>query len=246
MNQTICLNGANGLLGKAINQYLQDLGYNLILWDLKHDKEAKDTETIMYFEGSITSEADVQESISRGVNKFGSIDALINCAYPRNKNYGNDLESVDYDDFCENLSMSVGGYFLCTKEYAKYFKLQKNLNSIVNIGSIYGTTPPRFDIYENQEFTMPVEYAAIKSSIIQLTKYFSSYYRNKNIRFNTVSPGGIFNNHDQDFLAAYNKHCTNIGMLSPRDVAKTVEFLISDKSNSINGQNIIVDDGFSL
>jgi NAD(P)-dependent dehydrogenase (short-subunit alcohol dehydrogenase family) len=94
--------------------------------------------------------------------------------------------------------------------------------------------------------TMPVEYACIKSGIISLTKYIAKYYKGYNIRANCISPGGIYNNQPEEFVRKYNSYCLNKGMLNKEDINGTLIFLLSDMSKYINGQNIVIDDGFSL
>ena len=94
--------------------------------------------------------------------------------------------------------------------------------------------------------TMPVEYAAIKSGLIHLSKYMAKYFKGKNIRVNTISLGGIEDKQPEAFLKAYKEFCLNKGMLNPNDIAGTLIYLISDLSKFVNGQNIVVDDGFTL
>ena len=105
---------------------------------------------------------------------------------------------------------------------------------------------PRFEIYDNTPMTMPVEYAAIKSGLIHLTKYMAKYFKGMNIKVNALSPGGIFDNQPEPFLEAYKKQCSSKGMLDKSDLKGTLVYLLSDMSRYVNGQNIIVDDGFSL
>ena len=105
---------------------------------------------------------------------------------------------------------------------------------------------PRFELYNNTEMTMPVEYAAIKSALIHFTKYLAKYLKGKNIRVNSISPGGILDNQPEEFLLKYKKFCLNKGMLDPNNISGTLNFLLSDMSELINGQNIVVDDGFAL
>ena len=93
----------------------------------------------------------------------------------------------------------MGGYFLTSQRYAKYFQNQ-GYGNIVNIASIYGVVTPKFAIYNETEMTSPVEYAAIKAGLIHLTKYMAKYLKGKNIRVNTISPGGILNNQPKQFL----------------------------------------------
>ena len=117
---------------------------------------------------------------------------------------------------------------------------------MINISSIYGSLTPRFNIYENTKIHLPVEYVAVKSAIIQLTKYFAQLYKNDGIRMNCISPGGILDSQDEVFVKSYFKYAGQKGMLEPKDIISTLIFLLSDKSRYINGQNIIIDDGFSL
>ena len=91
-----------------------------------------------------------------------------------------------------------------------------------------------------------LEYSVAKSGIISMTSWLAKYYKNKNIRVNCVSPGGILDQQPQSFLEKYRNSCTSKGMLEPTDVAGTVLFLLSDQSKYINGQNIVIDDGWSL
>ncbi len=94
--------------------------------------------------------------------------------------------------------------------------------------------------------TKEIEYIISKSGIIQMTKYLAKYLKGKNIRVNCISPGGIFNEEPTVFAERYNAHCLNKGMPESGDVAGMLLFLLSEHSRYINGQNLIVDDGFSL
>lgn len=177
--------------------------------------------------------------------RYGRIDALVNNAYPRNKNYGRKLEEVNYADFCDNLGMHLGGYFLMSQQFALFFRRQ-GYGNIVNLASIYGVVAPRFAIYADTPMTMPVEYAAIKSGVIHLTKYFAQYFKADGIRVNTLSPGGIFDNQPESFVANYNAMAGKKGMLKPDDILGSLVFLLSDASHYMTGQNLVVDDGFTL
>ena len=94
--------------------------------------------------------------------------------------------------------------------------------------------------------TSPIEYTAIKAGVIAITKWLAVYCKNKSIRINCVSPGGILDQQPQSFLEKYRDSCLSKGMLDAEDVIGTIQFLLSDKSRYINGQNIVVDDGWSL
>ena len=149
-------------------------------------------------------------------------------------------------NFCENINLHIGGYFLVTQQIVKIMKKQKYGN-IINIGSIYGFTAPRFEIYNGTEMTTAVEYAAIKGAIINFTKYLASYLGKYNIRVNCISPGGVFNNQAESFIK---KYCERVllgkRMANVDDLTGILLFLLSDTSKYLTGQNIVVDGGWSI
>jgi NAD(P)-dependent dehydrogenase (short-subunit alcohol dehydrogenase family) len=193
----------------------------------------------------ITDAASIEALIASLHAQHGRIDAVVNNAYPRNANYGRKLEEVEYSDFCTNVSLHLGGYFLVSKCFGLHFKKQGHGN-IVNMSSIYGVIAPRFDVYEGTTMTMPVEYAAIKSGVVHLTRYFAQYFKADGIRVNTLSPGGILDRQPESFVTRYNAMAGTKGMLSPSDILGALVFLLSDGSRYMTGQNLVVDDGFSI
>jgi NAD(P)-dependent dehydrogenase (short-subunit alcohol dehydrogenase family) len=198
-----------------------------------------------YISGDVSKVSDVQHIFDEITNEEGRIDALVNNAYPRNKNYGKHFFDVEYIDFVENLGLNLGGYFMASQQFAKYFKKQ-TYGNIINVASIYGVVAPKFEVYTNTSMTTPVEYAAIKSGLIHLTKYMAKYFKGMNIKVNTLSPGGILDSQPEEFLSQYKNECLNKGMLDKSDLKGTLVYLLSDMSKYVNGQNIIVDDGFVL
>lgn len=193
----------------------------------------------------ITNKNSLCELIEELRKQYGRIDAVVNNAYPRNNNYGRKFEEVTYQDFCENVSIHLGGYFLVAQQFGVFFRHQGDGN-IINIASVYGVVAPNFQIYTGTEMTMPVEYAAIKSSIIHLTKYMAKFFKGSNVRVNSISPGGILDSQPNSFLENYADYCLNKGMLDKEDLNGTLVYLLSDMASCLNGQNIVVDDGFSL
>ena len=127
----------------------------------------------------------------------------------------------------------------------KHFVEQRHGN-FIHLSSIMGVVAPKFENYEGTSMTSPIEYTAVKSGIISLTRWLAKYYKNKKIRINCVSPGGILDHQPESFLDKYRKSCTSKGMLDPTDVAGVVLFLLSEQAKYINGQNIVIDDGWSL
>ncbi|ABB43882.1 Short-chain dehydrogenase/reductase SDR [Sulfurimonas denitrificans DSM 1251] len=250
----VVITGGAGLIGKEFVKAVVENNGIAIIADINKEigLEAKEslskelnTTKIDFVKLDITSKESLSECIEYLNEKYGKIDALVNNAYPRNKNYGRHFFDVEYDDFIENLGLNLGGYFTTSQQFAKYFKKQ-GYGNIINISSIYGVMAPKFEVYSNTSMTMPVEYAAIKAGLIHLTKYMSKYFKGMNIKVNALSPGGILDNQPQEFLDKYKQECSNKGMLDKSDLKGTLIYLLSDMSKYVNGQNIIVDDGFSL
>ena len=141
--------------------------------------------------------------------------------------------------------MQLGGAILFSQKILSAFKQQGHGN-LIHLSSIQGVCAPKFEHYVGTSMTSPIEYAAIKAGIISIVRWLAKYSANQNIRVNCVSPGGIIDSQPKEFLSRYRDSCTNIGMLSAEQVASTIAFLLSPDSFAINGQNIIVDDGWSL
>lgn len=233
--------GAGGLLGRDFVRGIAEQGGHPVLADIVKP-QTSDNSAIGV---DINSKASVMVLINTVHERYGRIDVVVNSAYPRNAQYGRKFFDVTHEDFCENISLNLGGMFLVCQKMAEYFQKQGHGN-IINIASIYGITAPKFEIYENTAMTMPIEYAAIKSAVIHLTKYMAKYLKGSHIRVNSLSPGGILDKQPEAFLAAYKKICTDKGMLDPVEITNALLFLISDMSLYVNGHNLIVDDGFSI
>lgn len=253
-NKVIVVTGGCGLLGFEFVKAIAHHGGIPVIADINAELgEQKKKELLRLYPHSqafniqldITNRDSIQALIETLHRQWGRIDALVNNAYPRNKNYGRKLEEVTYDDFCENVNLNLGGYFLTSQQFCNYF-VEQGYGNIVNISSIYGVVAPRFEVYDSTPMTMPVEYAAIKSALIHLTKYMAKYFKGKNIRVNSISLGGLLDRQPVSFVRAYESYCLNKGMLAPDDVAGALLFLLSDQSQFVNGHNLLVDDGFSL
>lgn len=241
--------GAGGLLGVNLTRALMENGACVVATDLSIDimrerfAEAQidlTSERLTIEILDVTNEVEVKAFFQRNE----SVDGAVNCSYPRNEKYGASLFDVTLASFNENVSLHLGAAFLFTQQCAAYFKRHSTPFSLVNISSIYGVIAPKFDIYNDTEMTMPVEYAAIKSAILHLNKYVANFVNDSAFRVNSVSPGGIYAWQPEQFLQNYKKYTNGKGMLDVKDILGSILFLLGQQSAYINGQNIIIDDGF--
>jgi len=253
-DKIIVIAGGAGLLGKAFSAAVTAHGGIAVIADRSAEAAEAVRAALPRTEGGagpiaasldITAPASLDALIGNLDHRFGRVDGLVNAAYPRNANYGREFFEVDYADFCENIDSNLGGYFLSSQKFAKYMQ-RKGGGSIVNISSIYGVIAPRFEIYKGTAMTLPVEYAAIKAGLLHLTRYMANLLKKDGVRINAISPGGIADGQPISFLENYRNHCGTKGMLDPVDICGALAFLLSDSSRYITGQNIIVDDGFTL
>tara|TARA_B110001450_G_C17618215_1_gene480111 strand:- start:474 stop:1235 length:762 start_codon:yes stop_codon:yes gene_type:complete len=243
--------GAAGLLGASLVKELLTNDICVIAADISLDRlnsslgslgiKLNDTNVFLR-KIDLTNVTSVEEMF----NQLDGLVGAVNCSYPRNKNYGKKFFEITLEDFNENITLNLGSAFLFMQQCAKYFSRTNEPFSLVNISSVYGVISPKFEIYNNTPMTMPAEYAVIKSSLIHLSKYVTKYVGNSSFRVNLVSPGGIIDNQPASFLEAYKEHTMGKGMLCVDDILGSILYLLSDDSKYVNGQNIIVDDGFTL
>jgi NAD(P)-dependent dehydrogenase (short-subunit alcohol dehydrogenase family) len=249
-NKVVLVCGACGLLGSQIVREIIEQNGCVLATDTEMDKATNLFQTISHERiqiapMDITDGGSIDKVIENGMKQFNSIEACVNAAYPHTANWGTRFEDLEMEDIQENLKLQLGGAILLSQRMMKFFVSQGHGN-FIHVSSIMGVVAPKFENYEGTSKTSPIEYSAVKSGIITMTSWLAKYYKNKNIRVNSISPGGILDQQPQSFLDKYRDSCTSKGMLDPTDVAGTVLFLLSDQSKYINGQNIVIDDGWSL
>jgi len=249
-DETAVVTGGAGLLGRAVSRGLADHGATVVLADLEAsdgEKVADDIgENAHFAPTDVTEASDVDALIETVTDDFGSLDVLVNTAYPRNENYGQAYEDVTLDDWQENVGLNLDSYFYAAKQASLAMKAQDSGGSIVNFGSIYGIRAPDFTLYEGTDLTSPVEYAAIKGGILHLTRYMASYLGEHDVRVNAVSPGGVFNGQGERFVEQYEDRTPMGRMADPEDVVGATVFLASDAAAYVTGQNLAVDGGWTI
>ena len=238
-DKIIIVTGGSGLLGREIIKDIELKGGIAINADIgvETNLENKTLKT------DITFETSVLETIKMVYDHFGKIDGLVNNAYPRTADWGAAFEDLSYSSWQKNVDMQMNSVFLFIQKIIPF--LIESKGSVVNMASIYGVVGNDMTLYENTKIKTAPAYTAIKGGIINFTRYLASYYGRKGVRFNCVSPGGIFDNQDPIFVKNYEDKVPMGRMGLPEDIAPSVSFLLSDEAKYITGQNLIVDGGWT-
>jgi NAD(P)-dependent dehydrogenase (short-subunit alcohol dehydrogenase family) len=239
-DKIIVVTGANGLLGKKMVSTFRNQGAITIGADIFFTEMGEYDYII-----DITDKKSIEQALESILNKYKRIDGWVNNAYPRTIDWGNKFEDISIESWRKNIDMHLNGYFLCCQMVLEYMKEQK-YGSVINMSSIYGLLGPDFTVYEGTEMTTPAAYSAIKGGINNFTRYLASYYGPYQIRINTVSPGGIFDNQHELFVKNYSKKVPLKRMGSPEDIVSAVFYLLTDDSNYVTGHNLVVDGGWSV
>jgi len=249
-NLVVAISGAAGRLGSAFSRAIVANGGKVISGDVSEKKgnelvEDLGADNVSFYHGDLTVTDNLDKFIEKGLGEFDKIDAAVHCAYPTSSQWGTKFENLGSEDLKDDLFNQLGGAILFSQCFIRYFR-EQGYGNLVHISSIQGIAAPKFEHYEGTGMVSPIEYSAIKAGVIAVTRYLAKYCKGENIRVNCISPGGILANQPESFLEKYRVDCASKGMLVPEDVTGALLFLLSNQSQYITGQNIIVDDGWLI
>ena len=247
----IIIPGACGRIGETISSHLFKKGHKLILGDVNKiqinrlQKKLPDKDRVIFYQGDLTKQANINKFINFGIKRFKKIDVAINCLYPKSKNWNKRIGKIKENELTKFFSINLGSTLIFSQEILRVFlKLKKG--NLINISSIQGFSAPKFHHYKNLKMDSPIQYSITKAGIISMTKYLAKYYGKNNIRVNCLSPGGIKDDQPKKFIKRYKSSCNGSkGLLEAKDLNNALEYLV-ENSNYMNGQNLIIDDGWSL
>ena len=249
-NKVVAISGAAGRIGSVFAHAVVAQRGRVLLGDVAEEKgkaleQSLGEENALFICENLTEPPNVDRFLEKGIEKFNRIDGAVHCAYPISSQWGIRFEDLQSDLLALDLHWQLGGAILFSQRVIRYFRKQGQ-GILIHISSIQGVAAPKFEHYAGTNMVSPIEYTAIKAGIIAITKYLAKYCKNENIRVNCISPGGILDKQPEGFLKKYLSSCLNKGMLDASDLAGTLIYLLSDHSKYVNGQNIIVDDGWTL
>jgi|SRR3989344_3649996 len=246
------ITGGAGMLGQQHAEILSDAGAHVVIADIKQElcdpvaKKITDRNGVEAFgvEVDLSDEISVLKMVEKIKLKFGRIDILINNAVAKPKSFFKKFEEYPLDDWEQVMTVNLRGVFLCSKIIGNEM-VKQGKGIIVNIGSIYGIVGTDQSIYGSSGINAPAVYAASKGAVINLTRYLATYWAGKGIRVNTLSPGGVENNQDAEFIIKYCANTPLQRMAQKDDFKGALLFLVSDASAYMTGANLIVDGGWT-
>ena len=259
--RTAIVSGGAGLLGAEFCTTLAEAGASVVIADIDSGAAFKVAEELrrkgfqaISHETDVTSEISVRELIKMALDNFGKIDILVNSAaldpkFDEKEIRSNTEEFENYPLILwqNALEVNLTGSMLCCREVSKPM-LKGGQGVIINICSIYGVVGPDQRLYQekgNPPQYKPVYYSVTKAGILGLTRYLATYFSGKNIRVNALTPGGIFNGHDDGFLKRYSARSVLGRMAEKSELNGALLFLASDASSYMTGANLVVDGGWT-
>lgn len=256
--------GGAGLLGAEFCKTLAEAGAGVAVVDLNADAArnvaealTKDSYRAKSFAVDITRPDSVKGLVASVLSDFGRLDILVNSAAldpkfdPEAVSKGitpGSFEDYPLDQWNAALNVNLTGMFLITQACVKPMIEQSKKGSIINICSTYGLNGPDQRIYikEGRRVAFkPVYYTVTKAGVLGFTKYLAAYYAGTEIRVNALTPGGVFNDHEEYFVKNYSAK-TILGRMARKDEMNgALLFLASDASSYMTGGNLVVDGGWT-
>lgn len=256
--------GGGGLLGREFCKTLLNVGATVVAVD-RSESAAESA-----FKGvdeagiaravplacDISVEGEVEGLVSSVVKAAGRVDILVNSAaidpkFDPESRISNQtsFEQQPLANWCRSLDVNITGAFLCCREVGKAFLSGKG-GVIVNVASTYGLVAPDQRLYQRdgeevQTQFKPAAYPVTKAALLQLTRYLAVYWGQANIRVNSLTPHGVFNGHDDQFVRRFSERSPMGRMARKDEFNSALLFLVSDASTYMTGANLVLDGGWT-
>jgi len=258
------ITGGAGLLGIEHARAILEVNGSVILWDI--DSKALDFVTQKLkseFEPSrvysskidVTKEIEIRSAVDLLKVENIEVSILINNAAINPKYNSTELdysrlENFSIENWNNEITVGLTSAFLCSKIIGS--RMAKNhIGVILNIASDLSLIAPDQRLYKMPNKTpdnqpvKPVTYSVVKTGLVGLTKYLATYWNEQGIRVNSLSPGGVFENQPDEFVKKISSLIPLGRMARSDEYRSAVQFLCSDASSYLTGQNIVIDGGRS-
>ena len=259
--KTAIITGGPGLLGTEFCRSLAEAGAAVVVTDINGDAAERVAEGLrqggyqsVAVGADITQPDQVKRLVEVTLKTFGQLDILVNSAAldPKfdlfhTEQGDNAFENFSLEMWHKALDVNLTGAFLCSQAAASPM-LKQGYGSIINLCSIYGLGGPDQRLYQQTGKPIrdkPVYYSVTKAGILGFTRYLATYYAGKGIRVNALTPGGIFNDNDAEFVKNYSARSVMGRMARKDEMSGALLFLASEASSYMTGANLVVDGGWT-
>jgi len=263
--KTALITGAGGLLGVEHAAALLESGARVVLTDIGNAAlESAMSDLSKDYDASRiiiklmdVSQPDSINNVAKSLWQNGvRVDILVNNAAVDPKVKGEEgiletsrLENFPLDQWNLQLAVGLTGAFLCSQTFGTAMANDGKGGVILNIASDLSVISPDQRLYRKEGLAeeiqpvKPVTYSVIKTGLIGLTRYLATYWADKGVRCNALSPGGVFNDQNEEFVSRI-ANLIPVGRMADKDEYRSaVQFLCSDASSYMNGQNVVMDGG---
>ena len=241
---TILVTGASGKVGYEIFKKLIGKNFDVIgTYSKKKFKfTSKNLDQQIYIKKFDQSKIkDIKNLVQFIKKKKLNLTGVVNCAVLRPMKKGSNDSFKNWE---KSIKINSNSIYLLNNYFCNFFK-KKNFGRIINIGSIYSSVGPDFKLYKDENFELEPDYIYNKFGMVGLTKYFASKFGKNNITINMVSPGGILSKQSKSFKIKYSKKTFLNRMAHKNEIFGLVDYILSEKSSYLTGQNIILDGGYT-
>jgi len=253
--------GGAGILGQHFCAGLAESGAMVAVVDVQEDKARELAQVlaqqynvqVVGIDCDVSDPASVKTMVARVIAEFGGINILHNNAAAKSDDldaFFAPFEDYSLDQWRKIMSVNIDGMFLVAQAVGKQMIAQGIGGSIIQTASIYGVMAPDHRIYEGsfylgRQINAPAVYTASKAAVVGLTKHLATYWADKGIRVNTLTPGGTESGQNDEFKRRYSTRIPMNRMANAYELVGALLYLASDASSYVTGQNIIVDGGLN-
>jgi NAD(P)-dependent dehydrogenase (short-subunit alcohol dehydrogenase family) len=266
--RTALVTGAGGLLGRQHTAALADVGARVIVTDIGLTqldaaitavRQAVPSADLVPLAIDVTSQQSVADAAAELERRGIQVDILVNNAAIDPKvtstpgvMHSSRFEAFPVPQWQMEISVGLTGAMLCSQVFGGAMARRGN-GVVLNIASDLGVIAPDQRLYrqpnierDEEQPVKPVTYSVIKHGLIGLTKYLATYWADRGVRVNAISPGGVFNNQDPAFVEKLTRLIPMGRMAHVDEYRSAIQFLCSDASSYMTGQNMVIDGGRSV